>query len=68
MALTAENLTGDGLIRAISDKEIDAFASRTAITRHYPVGTCKISANSDSLAVRLSSRKWFAGRPTHQPS
>jgi 4-pyridoxate dehydrogenase len=36
---------------AQSDAEIDAFVRRTAITLHHPVGTCKMGADDDPLAV-----------------
>jgi 4-pyridoxate dehydrogenase len=35
----------------VSDEQIDAFIRRTAITLHHPVGTCRMGADSDSLAV-----------------
>jgi 4-pyridoxate dehydrogenase len=34
-----------------SDAQIDAFVRRTAITLHHPVGTCKMGATSDAMAV-----------------
>ena len=34
-----------------SDEQIDAFVRRTAITLHHPVGTCKMGAASDEMAV-----------------
>jgi 4-pyridoxate dehydrogenase len=34
-----------------SDEQIDAFVRRTAITLHHPVGTCKMGAASDEVAV-----------------
>lgn len=34
-----------------SDAQLDAFVRRTAITLHHPVGTCKMGADGDPLAV-----------------
>jgi choline dehydrogenase-like flavoprotein len=36
---------------AQSDASIDEFIRRTAITLHHPVGTCKMGADGDPMAV-----------------
>ena len=34
-----------------SDAEIDAYMRATAITVHHPLGTCRMGADSDEMAV-----------------
>lgn len=36
---------------AVSDKAIDRFISKTAITLHHPAGACKMAVDIDPLGV-----------------